>query len=52
MVMAKGVLAGAALFSGKKDFPSIYRFQRSHLVIGIVSAAVLYLIFLGLPYET
>jgi membrane protease YdiL (CAAX protease family) len=46
MVMATGVLAGAALFSGKKDLPSIYRFQRSHLVIGIVSAAVLYLVFL------
>src|SRR3990172_765121 len=46
MVMATGVLAGAALFSGKKDLHSIYRFQRSHLVIGIVSAAVLYLVFL------
>ncbi len=46
MVMATGVLAGAALFSGEKDLLSIYRFQRSHLVIGIVSAAVLYLVFL------
>ena len=46
MVMATGVLAGAALFYGKKEHPSVYRFQRSHLVIGIVSAAVLYLVFL------
>jgi hypothetical protein len=43
MVVATGVLAGAALFFGKKDLPSIYRFQRSHLVIGLVSAAVLYM---------
>jgi membrane protease YdiL (CAAX protease family) len=46
MVMATGVLAGAALFLGRKDLPSVYRFRRSHLVIGIGSAAVLYLVFL------
>lgn len=45
MITATGTLTLFSLIMGKKDLKQVYTFKPSHIVIGILSAAALYLLF-------
>jgi len=45
MLAATSVLTFYSLYFGRKDLKTVYRFEFSHIIIGLVSAVVLYLIF-------
>lgn len=45
MIAATTVLTTLSLIAGRKELKVVYNFKYSHIAIGLVSAAVLYLVF-------
>jgi uncharacterized protein len=45
MVISTSILISSALYLDRKELSKIYKFENKHLLIGIISAVVLYAIF-------
>jgi membrane protease YdiL (CAAX protease family) len=50
MLVATTLLTTLSLVSGKADLKRVYNFKPSHILVGLISAAVLYLVFFAGNY--